>query len=389
MRKICAVTANRADFSRIETMLDAIKEHRDLELQLVVMGSHLLDIAGATIGQIKKKGFQVDRTVYMEVAGQNLVTMTRSVGLAIMDLATIFDELRPDIVLAPVDRYESFAIGSAAALMNIHVAHTQGGEVTGTIDESLRHALTKLSHMHFVATEKSRERVIKMGEDEKYVFNVGCPGTDLLLRAPVWSSEETVAELNAMLKVEEKYDSKKPFMLVLQHPVTTEYASVEAQMAETLEALRPFAHDYQMILLWPNIDAGSNLISKTIRHYMMTTELSSSNVKIVKHIPTDIFVNLMRHVKCFIGNSSGGVREACYFGRPVVNIGTRQSSRERGHNVIDAPNERKAIEQAIRAQLAHGVFPVEHVYGDGTAGKQFADICATIELPPVQKRITY
>jgi UDP-hydrolysing UDP-N-acetyl-D-glucosamine 2-epimerase len=388
-RKICAVTANRADFSRIETMLRAVKAHPDLELQLVVMGSHLLEVTGKTITEIEKKGYVADRTIYMEVAGNIPTTMAKSVGLAIVELTSVFDQLKPDIVLVPVDRFESMAMGVAAALMNIHVAHTQGGEVTGTIDESIRHALTKLSHLHFVASQQSRERVIKMGENPEYVFNVGCPATDLLLESDVLSASESLTVLNeTVIKTKDKFDPSRPYILVLQHPVTTEFANIENQIGETMEALREFAN-HQIIMLWPNIDAGSDDISRLIRKYLNTTELNTPNVKIVKHIPSDLFVNLLRNAECLIGNSSSGIREACYTGTPVVNIGSRQSMRERGHNVVDAPYNRTDIALAIRNQIAHGKYEPEYIYGTGDAGKRFADICATIELGNVQKRITY
>ncbi len=388
-RKICAVTANRADFSRIETMLREVKAHPDLELQLVVMGSHLLEVTGKTITEIQKKGYTIDRTIYMEVAGNIPTTMAKSVGLAIVELTSVFDQLKPDIVLVPVDRFESLAMGVAASLMNIHVAHTQGGEVTGTIDESIRHALTKLSHLHFVASDQSRERVIKMGEDENYVFNVGCPATDLLLETPALSAAESIEKLNeTIIKTKEKFDPEKPYLLVLQHPVTTEFSNVENQIGETMEALREFA-DHQIIMLWPNIDAGSDDISRLIRKYLNTTELNTPNVKIVKHIPSDLFVNLLRNAECLIGNSSSGIREACYTGTPVVNIGSRQSGRERGSNVLDAGYHRTDIALAIRTQLAHGKYEPEYIYGHGDAGKKFAEVCATLELGKVQKRITY
>ncbi|HBT81325.1 UDP-N-acetyl-D-glucosamine 2-epimerase, UDP-hydrolysing [Candidatus Giovannonibacteria bacterium RIFCSPHIGHO2_01_FULL_48_47] len=389
MRKICAITANRADFSRMESALIEIKNHPDLELQLVVMGSHLLEKTGRTAEEIKRKGFDADWNVQMELEGGNPVSMTKSVGLAIIELTTALEHLRPDVVLVPVDRFESLAMGVAAALLNIHVAHIQGGEVTGTIDESIRHALSKLSHLHLVATEKSRERVIKMGEPEENVFNVGCPGTDLILRVPPLNREEVLTHLNKeVIKGPEKFDPEKPYLLVVQHPVTTEFGSEEKQIIETLEALKKF--DEQVLMLWPNIDAGSDAISKIIRKYLATHfDGAKSNVLVLKHIPHELFVNLLRNASGLIGNSSSGIREACYFGLPVVNIGSRQQSRERGSNVLDASCERNDIENAIRRQLSKGRWPAEYIYGNGTAGKQIAEILATIKLPDIQKKITY
>ena len=385
MKKICAVTANRADFSRIETILEAINKHPKLELQLAVIGSHLLDKTGRTIEEIQKKGFTIDRTLYIEVAGGNPTTMTKSVGLAIIELSSIFDQLKPDIVLAPVDRFESLAIGVTAALMNIPVAHTQGGEVTGTIDESIRHALTKLSHLHFASTDLSRERIIKMGELPESVFNIGCPGTDLLMKVPVWSRKKTLEQFNKdVIKPKNKLDPNQPYLLIIQHPVTTEFDNSYSQITETLEAIDKC--EEQIIMLWPNIDAGSDEVSMAIRRHPITEK---DNVKIIKHIPTEIFVNLTRNTSCFIGNSSTGVRETCYFGTPTVNIGSRQNSRERGLNVVDVGYDRHDILKTIQKQKTHKRYPIQHVYGDGTAGKQFANICANITLPSVQKKITY
>ena len=388
MRKICALTANRADFSRIETILEAVNEHPNLELQLVVFGSHLLEKTGRTIEEIERKGFRVNYKIYMEMAGSNPTTMAKSVGLAIVELSTALDQLKPDVVIAPVDRFESMAMGVARALMNIHVAHIQGGEVTGTIDESIRHALTKISHLHFVATEKSRERVIRMGEPENTVFNVGCPGTDLLLRVPKLDARSTVERLNReVIKGSKKLNTEEPFALMIQHPVTTEYGSAAKQIAETMEALVNFPT--QVIVLWPNIDAGSDEISKVLRGYERRSLGNGNHFIILKHIPTDLFVNILRNSLFQIGNSSSGIREACYFGLPVINIGTRQSGRERGRNVIDVWYDRNRIEEAIRRQLSYGRYPVEQIYGDGTAGKKISEILASIELPDIQKRITY
>jgi len=387
MRKICAITANRADFSRIETILHAIKEHQDLELQLVVMGSHLLEKTGMTINEIKRKGFNIDHEIYMEVTGGHPVTMTKSVGLGFIELATALDQLKPDIVVAPVDRFESIAMGMVPALMNIHVAHIQGGEVTGTIDESIRHALTKMSHLHFVATEKSKERVIKMGEPTVTVFNVGCPGTDLLLKMPSLDSKTTLEKLNSeIIKSENKLETDKPYFFLVQHPVTTEFGNSADQIMETLKALENF--NEQVIVLWPNIDAGSDEISKVLRKYILESS-NGRKIKIIKHIPTEIFVNVLKNALCQIGNSSSGIRESCYFGTPVVNIGTRQSSRERGSNVVDVTYDHEAITKAIKSQLEHGKYEVEQIYGDGTAGHQTAEILATVVLPNIQKRITY
>jgi len=388
-RKICALTANRADFSRIETILEAIKNRRDLELQLVVLGSHLLEKTGRTIEEIKRKGFEINHSIYMGVSGGNPTTMAKSVGLAIIELSTILESLSPDIVIAPVDRFESLAMGATPALMNIHVAHIQGGEVTGTIDESIRHALTKMAHLHFVATEQSRQRVIKMGEPEESVFNVGCPGTDLLMKVLPENRESTLIKLNEqIIKGEEKLNPGMPYLFVVQHPVTTEFSSASDQMKEILAALSRV--NGQIIILWPNIDAGSDEASKMLRKfYSSLSDERKKQIVILKHIPTEIFVNVLRNASCQVGNSSSGIRETCYFGTPVVNIGSRQSGRERGSNVLDVACKSSEIIEGIKKQLARGKYPVEYIYGNGRAGEKIAEILATIDLPNIQKRITY
>src|SRR3989344_4136485 len=194
-RKICVVTANRADYSRVKSVLSAIEEHPDLELQLVVAGSHLVDHYGMTVRDIERDGFPISRNVHMELHGNEPVTMAKSVGLGVVEVSSAFYDLKPDVVVAVVDRYENFAAAAAAELMNIPTAHIQGGEVTGTIDESLRHAMTKLSHIHFPATPQAKERIVRMGEDPRYVFDVGCPATDALLDSPEMSAEEMKREV--------------------------------------------------------------------------------------------------------------------------------------------------------------------------------------------------
>jgi len=383
MRKICAITANRADFSRIESILRAIQKRDDLELHLVVMGSHLLPAKGYTIDEIIKKGFVPEFQIDMEVPGGTPLAMTKSVGLAITKLAEVMDSLRPDIAIVPVDRFESLAMGVTAALMNIYVAHIQGGEVTGTIDESIRHALTKLAHLHFVATAASWQRVIKMGEPADMVFNVGCPATDLLLQAPEYSHEETLNKLNGLITGPKKLVIKSSYIFVLQHPVTTEFTAASDAIMATLEAIRDL--NLQVIIGWPNIDAGGEAITKVLDNYLQTVQ----NAFAFAHIPTDLFVNVLRHASCQIGNSSSGIREAGYFGTPVINIGSRQNSRERGHNVVDVGYNAVEIKKAIQTQLEHGRYPVDMIYGDGTAGEQIAAILAKIKLPSIQKKLTY
>lgn len=388
MRKICVVTANRADYSRVKSVLKAIQLHPDLELQLVVAGSHLIDHYGTTVREIEKDGFPISARVHMELYGGDPTVMTKSTGLAIIEFATILNNLKPDIVLALVDRYENFASAVAASMMNIPTAHIQGGEVTGTIDESLRHAMTKLCHVHFPASNEAKERIIKMGENPSRVFNVGCPGTDILIAAPKWSTEEVAQYLKKNIIKERgwSFDPSRPYFLVVQHPVTTEFGSGIRQIQETLKALSKFNH--QVFMLWPNIDAGTDEISRGIRLFKI--ENPDLPIFILKHMPHEVFANLLRNTSCMVGNSSSGIRESCYYGTPTVNIGTRQQNRERGSNVLDAGYNSEEIAGAVEKQLRHGRYEPEFVYGDGSAGKQIAEILANIDISNIiQKKMQY
>jgi len=267
--------------------------------------------------------------------------------------------------------------------MNIPVAHTMGGEVSGTIDESIRHAVTKFAHIHFPASKEAKERIIRLGERAQDVYMVGCPRIDLV--AEIKAAQEVELDDHLFdLGVGERFDLSKPFLLVSQHPVTTEYGTGEKQITETLEAVRDVG--LPAIVLWPNADAGSEDISRGIRKWR--EKRLDQNMHFFKNLPTATYIRLMRRTACLVGNSSSGIRDGAYIGTPVVNIGSRQDMRERGSNVVDAVNERAVIRDAISRQLKHGVYASEPIYGDGHAGTRIADILATCEVQ-IQKRIAY
>ena len=380
-RKVCVVVASRANYGRIKSTLKAIQEHPDLELQLIVGASALLYRFGQVIDVIRDDGFDVTAQVYSIVEGENLTTMAKSTGLSIIELATLFENLSPDIVLTVADRFETMATAVAASYMNILVAHTQGGEVTGSIDESVRHAITKLSHLHFTATEESRERVIRMGEDPARVFNTGCPAIDVI----------TEIDLNLPGDFFDKYrgvgkgiESTSPYLVVLQHPVTTEFGSGLAQINETLDAVKQLG--IQAVWLWPNVDAGSDDISKGLR--MFRERHRDLPLHFFRNFSVEDYARLIANAACLIGNSSSGIREGAFLGVPVVNIGTRQYNRERGDNVIDVSYRRDEIYTAATHQISHGRYPSHPLFGTGDSGKQIADLLATQDIS-IQKSITY
>lgn len=381
-KKICVVIGSRANYSSIKSALTAIQSHPDLELQLVAGASALLDRYGAVVNIIERDGFPITARVHMLIEGETPTTMAKSTGLGLLELPTIFEQISPDFVLTVGDRFETMATTLAAAYMNIPVAHTMGGEVSGTIDESIRHAVTKFAHLHFPASKAARDRIIRLGEPPETVHCVGCPRIDLV--AEILGARASGLEGLFTEGVGESLDLTKPFLLVSQHPVTTEYGEGEADILETLEAVKEVA--VQAIVLWPNADAGSDDIARGIRKWRERG--MDKGFHFFKNLPVETYIRLMKMTVCLVGNSSSGVREGAFIGTPTVNIGSRQAGRERGTNVVDAPHDRKAIAAAIRQQTGHGPYPSSTVYGDGNAGERIAGILSTAKVN-VQKRITF
>ncbi len=385
-RKVCVVVASRANYGSIKAAMQAIKEHKALQLQLIVGASAILRRFGDTIGYIKRDGFKPDALVYMVVEGENPITMAKTTGLGIIELATLFQNLKPDVVLTVGDRYETMATAIATSYMNIPLAQTMCGEVSGTIDESVRHAVTKLAHVHFPATKLSAERIIKMGEDPKNVYMVGCPRIDLVLdilqNHPELDDTDLFQEFKGVGAI---FNLEEPFLLVSQHPVTTEYDDARRQIEETLFALK--ALEMPTIMLWPNIDAGSDNIAKGIRTFREKHAVNHF-LHLFTSLPPEIYTRLMARCACIVGNSSSAIREGAAIGVPAVNIGTRQTGREQGQNVLNVSYNRKEIIAAIKKQAAHGKYPPDFIYGDGHAGKRIAKILATCELG-IQKHLAY
>jgi UDP-hydrolysing UDP-N-acetyl-D-glucosamine 2-epimerase len=384
MRKVCVVVGSRANYGSIKSVMRAVKAHPDLHLQIIVAASALLDRFGSVVDVIERDGFTPDARVNMIVEGETPVTMAKSTGLGLLELPTLFELLDPDVVITVGDRFETMATAVAAAYMNIPLAHTMGGEVTGTIDESIRHAITKLAHIHFPANRDAADRILRLGEEPQSVHVVGCPRIDLLAEVLANGSAALDAEWLDREGVGGHISTDQPFLLVSQHPVTTEYGQAERQIQETLMAL----HELQMptVMLWPNVDAGSEDVSRGMRKFRETYK--PEYIRFYKNFPVETYLRLMRSAACLVGNSSASIREGAFVGTPAVNIGSRQDGRERAPNVIDVGHDRVAIAAAIRRQVAHGPYPPAHLYGDGQAGTRIADVLSRTSLS-VQKRIQY
>ncbi len=374
-RKICVVITARPSYSRIKSALTAIKNSPNLELQLVVAGSALLDRYGNAVNYIEKDGFTIDEKVFMVLEGENPMAMAKTTGLAVMELSTVFYNLKPDAVITIADRFETIATSIAASFQNIPLVHIQGGEVTGNIDEKVRHANTKLADLHLVASEDARDRVIKMGEDPKSVINTGCPSIDLareILRNP----ELEFDPIEKYGGVGRAGDWKNGYLVVMQHPVTNEYAQSKIDIQKTLEAVDEL--NIPTFWFWPNVDAGADGTSNGIRSYR--EKHNPENIVFFKNMEPADFLYLIKNAKCLIGNSSVGIRESSYLGVPVVNIGTRQNRRLRGKNVIDVDYEKDAIKSAIDKHIENGSPASESLYGDGDAGEQIAKVLENFPL---------
>jgi UDP-hydrolysing UDP-N-acetyl-D-glucosamine 2-epimerase len=380
-RKICVVVNSRANYGRIKSAMRAMRAHPGCELQVIVGASALLHRFGHVDRVMAGDGFTPNATIYSIVEGENPVTMAKSTGLAIMELATQFENLKPDVVLTVADRFETMATAVAASYMNIPLAHTQGGEVTGSIDESVRHAITKLAHIHFPATARAAENVIRMGEDPAAVHHVGCPAIDAVAELDLALPPDTFRR-HAGVGV--TLDPARPYLLVLQHPVTTEYGRGLAQINETIRAVAGLG--MQTAWLWPNVDAGSDDVAKGLRVYRESG--GAGPVHFFINFSVEDYARVLGNAACIVGNSSSALREGAFLGTPAVNVGTRQQGRERGPNVVDAGYDAREIRAAIEAQLAHGRYERSPLFGDGHAGERIADILATAEIN-IQKRLMY
>lgn len=316
------------------------------------------------------------------IEGENLETQAKSTGLGIIELSTVFEDIRPDVVVTVADRYETMATAIAATYLNIPLAHIQGGEITGNIDELVRHAITKMSHYHFPSTEQSRERLIKMGEEPERIVNSGCPSIDTLCHQDLTISNEKMQEYNS--GVGYQIDFTKPYILMMQHPVTTTPEEGRAQVEKTLAALKD--RKEQKIVMWPNIDAGSDLVSRGIRIFRENN--SDSNFAYCKNFPPEIYNCILKNAICAVGNSSSFIREASFLGTPSVIVGDRQEGREHGGNVMLADYDTEEIARCLEAQIAHGRYESETIFGRGNAGEIIADYLAKAELS-IHKRMTY
>tara|TARA_B100000963_G_scaffold361112_1_gene394907 strand:- start:6339 stop:7430 length:1092 start_codon:yes stop_codon:yes gene_type:complete len=360
-----------------------IQKDSIFDLQLILTTSSILSRYGDISEMIKNDGFQVNEKIFTLIEGETPSTMAKSTGLGLIEISSCFSRLKPDLVFVVGDRFETMSSALAASYMNIPIAHTMGGEVTGTIDESIRHSLTKLSHLHFPASKDAAKRVERLGEKKKSIFNVGCPRIDFVKE--VLTQKKEIDKLILSKGVGEKIDINNPFLILSYHPVTTEYGQIDKQMKIILSVIDEI--QYPTIILWPNADAGSADIAKVIRIFREKNKLT--NARFFKNLPTETYIQMLNKTYCLIGNSSSGIREGNFIGVPCVNIGTRQQGRERGNNVIDVDLNKTKIINAIFKQIKIKKYKQGKVYGNGDAAKKIVKVLKNIKSIDIQKRISY
>ena len=382
-RKVCVILTTRGNYGKMKTVMEAIQKYDNLELQLVVGGGAILDKYGKIAESFELDGIHINHRVHFIVEGENPITMAKSAGLAVIEFANVFEGMRPNVVTVIADRYESLSIAMAASYMNIPIAHIEGGEVSGSIDESIRHAITKMSHVHFPATPDAAERIKNLGEPEESIFTVGSTSLDVIAELDL-SYIKGVYELQKTKGVGDIVNFDKKFLVVIQHPVTTEYEKSLFHINETIKAIDSLK--INTIWIWPNMDAGSDGVSKGIR--LFREHQKPDYIHFFKSLPIESYAVLLNKCSCIVGNSSSGIRESAFLGVPSINIGTRQLGRQRGRNVIDVNYDAEEIKKAVGKQMKHGRYKLDPIYGDGKAGKKIADCLSKYKFT-LQKKIAY
>jgi UDP-hydrolysing UDP-N-acetyl-D-glucosamine 2-epimerase len=366
------VLVDRANYGRLKPVMRAIDDHPDLRLIVVAAGTMVLERFGKVVDAVRADGFSIDGELYMEVEGSTPATMAKSVGFGVVEFAGELQRLTPDVVLIIGDRYEAFAASVAAAFMNIPVLHMQGGEVSGSIDESTRHAITKFAQFHYPATERAADIIAAMGERRETILGVGCPSSDIALALESPLDPNAVNARGSGREI----DLDEPFVLAVFHPTTTEFGDEDRQMSELLRALDGVA--MQTLLLWPNIDAGADHISKVIRVFRTTS--GADWLRTVTNLSPEDYLKVLAACSVAVGNSSSFVRDAGFLGTPVVLVGDRQTGREHDVHVRPVAAAAGEIAAAVRAQIEHGRYPPSFLYGDGMVAQRVAESLAKVEL---------
>ena len=371
-KKILICITARPSYSRIKSTALALNKRDEIDLVVLASGSALLERYGRVVDQIKDDGLTVVEELYTFVEGNDPINMALTTASTLSASAMSMARIAPDLVVTIADRYETLGTAIAASYSGIPLIHIQGGEITGNIDERVRHAVTKLSDMHLVANHVAGDRIRSMGEDPSTIFVTGCPSIDIAVQSRSLDFE-IVKDSVTQLGVGQNIDLDKPYCVILQHPETEQHTDSYNCMMQTLCAVKEAS--LASLIFWPNVDAGSDATSKALRVSREQGVLKTS--RLIKNLEGEIFLRLLSKAECLIGNSSVGIRECSFLGVPVVNIGCRQDGRTRGHNVLDSQWNQEEITAAILKQIYHGKYESDTIYGDGKSGETIAKLLAS------------
>ena len=356
--------------------MNELNKRKDVELSVVIGGSALLSKYVSKFANVKellsKDGIKNVHEVFFNLDGDNMVVKAKTVGLGIVEFSNFFNDIKPDVVVVRGDRFEVLAAVVAASYLNIPVAHIEGGDISGTLDESIRHSITKLAHIHFATNEPARQRILSMGEHDKYVFNFGSPDVEVVHKI---SKESNGIDLNETGSGA-PFDFNKDYLMVMYHPVNTELNKLSEQTNKLLQAI--YELNFPTIWFWPNADIGAEEISHEIR--IFNNEVKDHKIRFMRYLPPKKFISLLNKTRCLIGNSSAGIKECSYLGVPVVNIGSRQNNRLRAKNILDVEHDIEAIQKAVTMQISKGRYEPSNLYFRKNTGKNIASTLAKIPL---------
>lgn len=377
--RIAAITGSRGEWGYIRPVLRLIDEDPTLDYSLIVTNMHLLPEFGFSVREIERDGFRVDERIYMTFDGYTAATMAKSLACFLLELPTVLQRIQPDVILLAGDRGEQLMGAIAGAHLGIPVAHIQAGELSGNVDGIVRHAITKLAHIHFAANEEFAERVRRLGEQEFRIHVTGAPLVDELVQGPITAPED--------LRERYRLAEHDPMILAVQHPVTEEETAAGEQVSETIHALLEVG--WPTIFVYPNSDAGSELIRAQL------AALKRPSIRLIRNLPRQDYLGLMKMANVIVGNSSSGIMEAPTFGTPCVNIGRRQNGRPQACNVISTGYSRNKIAAAIReaasAEFRQQVKKAINPYGDGQASKRIVEVLKNLDFSKqlLNKEMTY
>jgi bifunctional UDP-N-acetylglucosamine 2-epimerase / N-acetylmannosamine kinase len=383
-RKICFIITSLIHYSRNFLILDELKKRKDVELCIILGGVAILPRYVSRYFNVKeilkKEGHKNIYDIYFNVEGDTHLVKAKTTGMGIIEFASVFNVLKPDLVVVRGDRFEMLSAAVAAANMNITLAHIEGGDISGTIDESIRHAITKLSHYHFTTNEDSKRRVIKMGENIERVFNFGSPDLEVVKKISGKKMSSKKIKLSKFGSGAE-FDQKKDFLMVMYHPVTSETETVAENTRNLLKAIHEL--NMQTLWFWPNFDVGAEKISHELRYFREVTK--NHKVRFLRYLPPKEFLSLLIKTKCLIGNSSSGIKECSYLGIPVVNVSSRQNGRLKPENVISCGNKKSEIISTIKKQIKRGNYKPCEIYYKKNTSKKISDVLSSCKLMAQKK----